>query len=85
MGEATGVLKVVTPTETKTLRWNGVPEDKAAAKAEFEKRMATGAYLATVVDSPKSSTQVRTFDEIEAVEKERGLVEARISPALVGG
>lgn len=81
----TGVLKVDTPKEHLTLEWNGVPEDREAAKAEFEKRMATGAYLASVVDSPGRATAVRTFDQIEQIEKDRGTVEVKVSPALIGG
>lgn len=85
MGSPTGVLKVITPAGTETFEWNGIPEERQVARSEFERRMASGAYMASVVDSPGKSTQVRTFDEVEKVEKERGLVEARISPALVGG
>lgn len=85
MSPKTGTLKVITPQETLTYEWNGVKADRDAARAEFETRMESGAYLATVVESPHKSTQVRTFDEVEKVEQERGVVEARISSALVGG
>ena len=85
MTEMTGLLAVVTPAGTETFEWNGDPVDRAAAKTEFEARMKTGTYLASVRLGEKSWSQVRSFSEVELVEQERGKVEAKISPALVGG
>jgi hypothetical protein len=85
MTEMTGLLQVVTPAGTETFEWNGNPLERAAAKTEFEARMATGTYLASVRTSARSWSQVRSFSEVELVEKEQGKVEAKISPALVGG
>jgi hypothetical protein len=47
--------------------------------------MATGTYLASVKLGSKSWSQVRSFSEVENYEQEQGRVEAKISPALVGG
>lgn len=81
----TGTLDVVLPTEIKTFEWNGDVKDRQAAREAFEGMMRDGYYLAVVSDGPKKAHQVRTFDEIEEVERERGTVTARISTALVGG
>lgn len=59
--------------------------DREAAKSEFESRVKSGAYMATVVDSPGKAHAVRSFAEVEEVEKQKGVVEVRISPAIVGG
>ena len=85
MTDMTGLLQVVTPAGTETFEWNGNPVERAAAKTEFEARMKTGTYLASVKLGPKAWSQVRSFSEVEQYEKEQGSVEARISPALVGG
>jgi hypothetical protein len=85
MPEMTGLLQVVTPAGTETFEWNGNPVERAAAKQEFEARMATGTYLASVKLGSKSWSQVRSFSEVENYEQEQGRVEAKISPALVGG
>jgi hypothetical protein len=47
--------------------------------------METGTYLAAVKTAGNRWEQVRSFSEVEAVEKKQGTVEAKISPALVGG
>lgn len=85
MGAATGTLKVTTPKGTDTFSWNGIPKERAAARATFERLMASGNYLASVVDAPGRQTQIRTFDEAEQVEKQKGVVEVRMTPAIVGG
>lgn len=85
MGKTTGMLEVLTPEKIETYSWNGVKADRDAARAEFEKRMQSGMYLATVTDSPGHRSQVRTFDEVEQIEQTRGQVEVQISPALAGG
>lgn len=85
MGAATGVLKVVLPVGEETFEWNGIPKERAQARAEFEKRMGNGQFLATVVDAPGQRSQVRSFAEIEKIEKERGEVFVVMTPALVGG
>ena len=85
MGEATGTLDVVRAGAKETYSWNGDLNDRAAAKAAFESLMSTGSWLATVADGPRTSHQVRSFDEVEQVEKERGVVSVQISHALVGG
>lgn len=81
----TGTLDVVTPMGTQQLTWNGVVEDREAARAAFDAVMGTGAALAVVFDGESRGHQVRSFTEIEEVEKERGVVHAQISPALIGG
>jgi len=85
MSKDTGVLEVLTPSGVETFRWNGDPQDRAKARKEFEARMESGMYLATVATGPKSKTQIRSFSEAEQIEKQKGLVEVTISPALVGG
>ena len=85
MSKVTGVLEVLTPAGIETFHWNGDPVDRAKARTEFEARMRTGMYLATVATGPKSKTQIRIFAEAEQIEREKGLVEVTISPALVGG
>jgi hypothetical protein len=85
MGSPTGQLVVRSHTGTKTYEWNGRVEDREDARAAFLDVMETGGYLAVVHDEPGKSHQVRTFDEVLDVEKERGVVSAHISPALVGG
>jgi hypothetical protein len=85
LSDVTGTLDVVTSQGVETHQWNGNVEDRNAARAAFESLMKTGSYLAVVHDSPGKSHQVRSFDEVEQVEREKGVVEAQISPALVGG
>jgi len=85
MSKITGVLEVLTPSGIETFQWNGDPVDRDQARKEFEARMSTGMYLATVSTGPKSKTQIRSFSEAEQIEKELGQVEVTISPALVGG
>ncbi len=85
MGEATGTLDIVRTGVKQTLTWNGHEPDRQAARAAFEELMRSGSYLATVADGPRTGHQVRTFDEVEQVEKERGVVSVQISHAIVGG
>lgn len=85
MGAPTGVLRVDTPQKTETFEWNGIPAERAAAKQEFEKRMGSGHFLAAIVEGPGRRRQVREFSEIEDHEKEKGTVEVRMTPAVVGG
>lgn len=82
---ATGILDVVTPRETKTFAWNGNVDDREAARAAFDEMMSKGGCLAIVHDTPGRAHQVSSFTEIEDIERERGVVSAQISPALVGG
>lgn len=86
MGEATGTLNVVTPGAKESISWNGVPADREAARARFEEVMATKTYFA-FAEAPtmKKAQQVRTFDEIEQIEKREGAVTATVQPSLVGG
>lgn len=81
----TGTLDVVTPMETTTLSWNGEVEDREAARNAFDALMKGGFALAVVFDGEDRGHQVRSFTEIEEVERERGVVHAQISPALIGG
>jgi hypothetical protein len=85
MTSITGVLSVVTPSGTERFEWNGIQADRDKARNEFQTRMETGTYLASVKTADKSWTQVRSFSEVEAFEQQQGKVEAKISPALVGG
>lgn len=85
MNGPTGVLDVVTATGTRRYEWNGNPVDRAAARAAFDEMMKTGSFLAVIHDEPQKAHQIRTFDEIEQVEEERGVVSAQIGTALVGG
>lgn len=85
MSKSTGILRVVTPAGIESFEWNGVQADRVAARTEFEARMETGTYLASVRMGERNWSQVRSFSEVELVEKEMGMVEAKISPALVGG
>ncbi len=81
----TGTLDVVTPKGVETHQWNGNVENRATARKAFEAMMESGGFLAVVHDSPGRSHQVRSWDEIERVEKERGVVSAQVSTAIVGG
>lgn len=88
-GEATGVLEIL-PGDTDTsgikrFEWNGDADDRAAARTAFEEVVAYGGVLATVVDAPGHATQVRTFDEVEEIERERGTVAVQVSRQIVGG
>lgn len=86
MAEATGLLTIKRETgTTEEFTWNGDVKDRAAAKAAFEAAMAGGGKLAVAFDSPGKGKQVRSFEEIEQIEKERGVVSAQISTGLVGG
>lgn len=87
MASPSGVLEVVAVEggETKRYEWKGDAADREAARAAFEEVVARGGYLAMVVDSPRKMTQVRTFDEIEEIERERGAVTAQVSRQVVGG
>lgn len=88
MSEATGVLVIAgSPGREAEQRfeWNGNPEDRAVARAAFDRMLAEGGIFASVVDSPGRSTQVRSFDEVEAIERERGTVTAKVSRQVVGG
>lgn len=84
-GKATGVLDVALHGEVKRYEWNGNVEDRDAARLVFETLVTAGGVLATVKDAPQKSHQVRTFGEVEETERERGLVEVTITPAIVGG
>lgn len=82
---ATGTLKVIHPDGTTTLTWNGVVEDRERARARFNELTESGCYMAMVFETGSKARQVTTFEEIEQVEKERGFVEAKLQPAIVGG
>lgn len=85
MSEPTGVLEIDRAGKTTRYTWNGDAEDRAAARKAFEDATAMGAFLGVVLDAPGKGHQVRTFDEVEEVEREKGVVTARISSPLVGG
>ena len=85
MGKPTGVLDVSTSTGKETYSWNGRSKDREATRAAFNELMKSGSYLAVVFDGPAKATQVRTFEEIEQIERERGVVTAQVSRSLVGG
>lgn len=71
--------------EKETFEWNGDVKDRAKAREAFEAATASGAFLAIVQEGPGKAKQVRTFEEIEKIEKEQGTVTVQVSPALVGG
>lgn len=87
MSEATGTLVVRELGVTTTYAWNGNPEDKEAARRAFNDFASRTSYVAVAFDSPKAKTgsRVRTFEEIEQIEAERGVVVAQITRGLVGG
>lgn len=86
MAEATGLLTIKeSDGTTKEFSWNGDVTDRAAAKAAFDAAMSEGGKLAVAFDSPGKSRQVRSFTEVEQIEKERGVVSAQITTGLVGG
>lgn len=85
MSGVTGTLDVLGPRGVKTFTWNGNVKDRETAQAAFTELMKSGSYLAVVHDSPGKSHQVRDFDEVLNIEKERGSVSAQISPGLAGG
>ena len=86
MSEKTGTLMVISPSGTDVFEWNGIQADRDKAKAEFDARMETGNYLASAgMVGARSRDQVRSFSEVEQMEKQFGQVEVQISPALVGG
>lgn len=82
---ATGTLEIAGYGTRTKYEWNGNVADREAARAAFDEAWAYGMTLASVVDSPGHETQVRSFDEIEKIEKERGVVTAHQSAPLVGG
>jgi hypothetical protein len=76
-----GTLTVAVPGETKTLTWNGKPEDQQVAREEFERLVGRGTHFAYVVTdkgrSTQSAEQIRQFDpEVEDIV---------VTPRLVGG
>jgi hypothetical protein len=83
----TGMLTVISPTGTDVYEWNGIQSERDAAKAVFIDRMKTGNYLASAAPTKDAGhrEQVRTFDEVEQIEREHGQVTVQISTALVGG
>ena len=86
MTDKTGTLTVISPTGTNVHEWNGIQADRDRAKAVFDSLLATGNYLASAgMVGTRTRDQVRTFSEVEKMEKEFGQVEVQISPALVGG
>lgn len=86
-GKPTGILDRWTrgTPSRETHTWNGVPEDKMAAKQVFEKAIKSGQYLASVVEGPGKARQVHTWDEVEATELKEGVVVVALTPALRGG
>lgn len=82
--EATGVIDVrVTPH--LRYEWNGNPHDRNVAREAFQQMMTSGYFFATVTESPGKARQVRTFAEVEEIERERGTVTVEVTTALNGG
>lgn len=85
MADATVVVTVNRPDQVQTFSCNGIPEERAAARAEFDKIMKSRQYFAFVETAPGRGEQVRSFDEIEKLEKQLGTVNVNVQPALQGG
>lgn len=88
MSDKTGTLTVTEIDQyyndvQKTYEWNGHQPDRDKAREAFNRAAARG--LAIVHDSPGKATQVRSFDEVEQIEKERGYVQVQVTPGLRGG
>lgn len=72
-------MVICEPGNTRTITYNGVPEERAEVKALFESLVGSGAFFAYSVDKkdPTKAEVVKDFPE----EAERIV----ISPRLVGG
>lgn len=86
MGAATGTIEIHQGSGSREVyAWNGNPEDRAQARAAFEAAMKRGSVFAAAVVSPGRATQVRTFEQIEDIERTQGQVTVQVNPALRGG
>ena len=87
MSEATGTLIIRDFGQVRTYAWNGQVEDREAARDAFDQFTKGNATVAVAFDSPtaKVGDRVTTFDEIETIERERGVVVVQVSRGLVGG
>jgi len=85
MGEATGVLTIKRGDVKEEFSWNGDVQDRAAARAAFDSAMATPGMLGIAFKSPGKGERVSSFDEIEKIERETGVVSAQVTTGLVGG
>jgi hypothetical protein len=77
-------LEIVELKGTDVYEWNGVVEDRDLARGAFDRAVASGA-LAVAYDSPKTGTVVRSFTDVEEIEKEKGTVTVRVTKPLAGG
>lgn len=87
MSETTGTLVVRENGLVKTYAWNGNSDDREAARQAFNDFTSVGGFIAVAFDSPKakSGTRVETFEELERIEAQEGVVVAQMSRAIVGG
>lgn len=88
MSETTGVtgtLDILNDEGVEHYGWNGDVRDRAVAREAFEAVLADGGVLAVVADSATKATQVRTWDDVEKVEAERGVVAVQVTRQVVGG
>lgn len=85
MEGATGTMEIKTGHTRETYSWNGNDDDRARARAVFHRMLTIGGALATVWDAPHTGHQVRSFAEVEQVERERGTVRVTITPQVRGG
>lgn len=82
---ATGTLNVRAGARQDTYQWNGDVEDRSLARHRFEELAMTGHYLMVAYTEPTKGTQVRSFDEVEDLERQHGTVTVEATTALVGG
>lgn len=85
MGPATGTLDIVRGAERRTYAWNGNVEDRAVARQAFEDAIAAPGTLAVAFTSPGKGKQVRSFQDVEEIERETGVVSAQVTTGLKGG
>lgn len=85
MGPATGTLDIVRGAEKKTYAWNGNVEDRAVARQAFDEAIGVPGSLGIAFTSPGKGKQVRSFQDVEEIERETGVVSAQVTTGLKGG
>lgn len=81
MANEESTITVLAPDREETVIWNGSNRERAVEL--FDQYTEMG-YLATVTEGPGRRRQVRSFTEIDELEK-TGTVEVLLSQPLVGG
>lgn len=76
-------MVVANPAGSETHTWNGAVEDREAAEAVFDARMATGSYLAYKTVTPAGPESKPRNEQIREFDPEADRI--MLTPRLVGG